>query len=211
MQVIYNNCPGATPFKGENMGLYGEGIPDPTFVGMPKIPRLNRLCWITEKIDGTNAQVVITDDGNVLACSRTKYITPNVEGNKNDNHGFAQWVEGSKADLLKLGPGRHFGEWWGKGINRGYGMKEKIFSLFNVERWSNPVERPDCCSVVPVILKDDFGTAAVNMALDLLRKSGSWAAPGFMKPEGIVIFHVALNGYFKVTLENDEAYKTKDV
>ncbi len=60
--------------------------------------------------------------------SRTRWITA-----QDDNHGFARWVEGNKQELLKLGAGRHFGEWWGSGIQRGYGLQkgEKRFSLFN--------------------------------------------------------------------------------
>ena len=33
------------------------------FQPFPKIPRLSREIVITEKIDGTNAQILITDDG----------------------------------------------------------------------------------------------------------------------------------------------------
>jgi hypothetical protein len=36
---------------------------------------------------------------------------------------------------------------------------------------------------------------------------GSKAAPGFMKPEGIVVFHVAGNVGFKKTIEKDEEPK----
>lgn len=36
---------------------------------------------------------------------------------------------------------------------------------------------------------------------------GSVAAPGFMKPEGIVIFHVQGNFGLKKTLEKDEVPK----
>ena len=46
------------------------------FEAFDKIPRLKRGCVITEKIDGTNAQIYIPE-----------------------------------AELRKLGPGRHFGEW----------------------------------------------------------------------------------------------------
>lgn len=57
------------------------------FVEFPKIARLVRPCIITEKIDGTNAQVFIGEDGTVLAGSRTRWITP-----ADDNYGFAAWV-----------------------------------------------------------------------------------------------------------------------
>src|SRR5436305_1822690 len=99
------------------------------FNAFPKIARLNRECVITEKIDGTNASILIDEDGVVMAGSRTRWITP-----ENDNFGFAKWVEANKSELMKLGVGHHFGEWWGSGIQRGYGLTkgEKRFSLFNV-------------------------------------------------------------------------------
>src|SRR4051812_31897860 len=104
---------------------------DAPFEPFAKIARLSRDVIVTEKIDGTNAQIFIDDMGSVIkAASRTQWITV-----ENDNHGFARWVDENKAELMKLGPGRHYGEWWGAGIQRRYGLKEKRFSLFNVSRW----------------------------------------------------------------------------
>lgn len=37
------------------------------FKGFPKMARLSRECIITEKIDGTNAQICITEDGQFLS------------------------------------------------------------------------------------------------------------------------------------------------
>ncbi len=54
------------------------------FTAFPKIPRLNREIIVTEKIDGTNAQVVVTEDGEVRAGSRSRWITPEA-----DNFGYA--------------------------------------------------------------------------------------------------------------------------
>lgn len=171
------------------------------FIGFPKIPRYSRKCVITEKIDGTNGCIYIGDSprGEFLVGSRSRWLTP-----ENDNHGFAKWAYENKDELLKLGPGRHFGEWWGQGINRGYGLKEKRFSLFNLKKWSDPSLRPRCCGIVPVIAEGPFGTEIVNFALEELRKNGSYAAPGFMRPEGIVIYHTTGNLLFKKTLEKDE-------
>lgn len=103
------------------------------FKPFPKIARLSREAIITEKLDGTNAQVFIGEDGEMLFGSRSRWITP-----EDDNFGFARWATGNREDLLKLGPGQHFGEWWGAGIQRRYGLTEKRFSLFNVSRWSDP-------------------------------------------------------------------------
>lgn len=73
--------------------------------------------------------------------------------------------------------------------------------------------RPTCCDVVPVIIrgeaKDSFIVAA--WALDMLKRTGSFAAPGFTKPEGIVAFHTAGNLMFKATIEKDEEWKGKGV
>lgn len=44
----------------------------PEFNGFPKIARLSRECVITEKIDGTNAQIFITDYGDIYFGSRNR-------------------------------------------------------------------------------------------------------------------------------------------
>lgn len=170
------------------------------FEGFGKIARLARPCVVTEKLDGTNGQVHVLEDGTVLAGSRTRYVTP-----ENDNHGFAAWVRAHESELRELGPGRHFGEWWGLGINRAYGLKEKRFSLFNTKRWGET--RPACCHVVPVLYVGPFNTAEFDFELKRLSEHGSVAAPGFMRPEGIVVFHAAAGVLFKRTVEKDEEYK----
>lgn len=177
---------------------------------------------VTEKIDGTNACVFIGEGGEFLVGSRTRWITP-----EDDNHGFAKWAYEHKDDLLALGAGRHFGEWWGSGIQRGYGLPkgEKRFSLFNVQRWAlhgtepqriataDPsIEKwqdvlPACCGLVPVLYRGPFRTASIETVIDGLLAEGSAAAPGFRKPEGIVIFHTAANVMFKKTIEKDEVPK----
>ena len=195
----------------------------PEFKAFPKMARLSRDCIITEKIDGTNAQILITPDGDLFTGSRTRWITP-----AEDNHGFARWAEGNRDELLKLGPGRHFGEWWGQGIQRGYGLKEKRLSLFNVSRWclhgeepaaipSNdptaPVKLqdvlPECVGLVPVLYRGPFTTEMVETKLERLKEFGSLAAPGFKDPEGLVVFHVAGNFGLKKTIKGDEVPKSK--
>lgn len=193
------------------------------FQGFPKIARLNREVIVTEKIDGTNAQIFIGENGTFLTGSRNRWITP-----ENDNHGFSRWAHDHKAELMTLGPGRHFGEWWGAGIQRGYGFAkgEKRFSLFNVTRWclyndaprvipsNNPKITktqdvlPPCVGLVPVLWRGMFDALDTNVILTNLCQFGSKAAPGFMKPEGIVIFHTAGNICFKKTVENDALPKS---
>ena len=172
------------------------------FKEFPKIARLARPCIITEKIDGMNAQITITEDGKFLTGGRTQFITP-----ENDVHGFSKWAHEHKEELMKLGIGTHYGEWWGCGIGRGYGLKEKRFSLFNVMRWGDDV-RPKCCSVVPLLYQGLFDAREVDNAITLLREQGSFAAPGFKRPEGVVIFHIAGNVGFKKTLERDDVPKS---
>lgn len=188
------------------------------FKEFPKMARLSRECIITEKIDGTNASIFIqnksleegkddniiaqTEDFTMRAGSRTKWITPT-----SDNYGFASWVKRHAEELFELGEGHHFGEWWGQGIQRGYGLKEKRFSLFNVTRWDSD-DRPACCSVVPTLWKGIFQTEEVDQSLFELKKHGSYASPGFMSPEGIVVYHIAGGVGFKKTIEKDEIPKS---
>lgn len=202
------------------------------FKPFPKIPRLNREVIVTEKIDGTNASITIVtgapgavnmanrtamvcgEDGiiyDIFAASRSRFITPG-----NDNFGFAKWVYNYASELVKLGVGTHFGEWWGSGIQRGYGLPngERRFSLFNVSRWvdcrlqsleDGQAHAPACCHVVPLIATGMFQYAP-EAALEELRHHGSFASP-FMNPEGVMVFHTAAQQYFKVTLDGDEKGK----
>ncbi len=200
--------------------------------------RLSREVIITEKIDGTNAQILIvpnaeiegdtsdcliqTDEFTLWAGSRTRWI-----GVHTDNHGFANWAHQHHEELLQLGPGRHFGEWWGSGIQRGYNLPkgEKRFSLFNVQRWclhgTEPGQiltadprivkyqdvLPACCGLVPILHRGKFQTEVCEEVLACLRIGGSKASPGFMNPEGIVVFHVAGNFGLKKTIKNDDVPK----
>lgn len=216
---------------------------DFTFTPFPKISRLFRPIIITEKIDGTNTAVVISDDvpygyknndiigpailinsdrhnlygynlydwSSVLvyAQSRSRVISP-----EDDNFGFAEWVREHAHELaIGLGVGTHFGEWWGRGIQRGYGLNEKRFSLFNTARWDGKINdngtyRPNCCHVVPTLAElENFDTMAIIEVLSELKKNGSYAAPGFMNPEGIVTYHRHSNSLFKTTIKNDDKGK----
>jgi len=171
------------------------------FKEFPKMARWSREIIITEKLDGTNASIYIGDDGEFLTGSRTRWITPD-----DDNFGFSRWAHENKDELMKLGAGTHFGEWWGSGIQRKYGMTEKVFSLFNTHRWAE--ERPACCSVVPVLYRGENYPGAINDAIRHLVESGSVAAPGFNNPEGVVLFHIAAGIGFKKTIEKDEVPKS---
>ena len=171
------------------------------FVGFRKIPRLSRDIVITEKLDGTNAQIYIPEDldpAKVRIGSRNRWIHLD-----DDNYGFAKWVYDNLEELMGLGKGHHFGEWWGQGIQRNYGLKEKRFSLFN----SSLLEIPSCCSKVPILYVGAFDTNEINKCLEELANNGSYAAPGFMKPEGVCIYHTASGSYFKKTIVDDNKPK----
>lgn len=204
----------------------------PSFVPFPKLSRLSREIVITEKLDGTNSAVVIEQlpeerggevllDGEtaivgrlvVSAQSRTRLITP---GKSTDNFGFAGWVRANAEQLVNLGPGTHFGEWYGVGIQRNYGLTERRFALFNVHRWAQNGQLPeydkqcippDCCEVVPILFRGDFETHMVHKVLLGLKRDGSRAVPGFMDPEGVVVFHTASGVLFKKTIKDDEVPK----
>jgi hypothetical protein len=209
-------------------GVVTEGA-EREFRSFQKIPRLNRDCVITEKIDGTNASIWITTllaepsdvfpapglighwvdtTGTVWgmwAGKRTSWVTP-----ENDNYGFAKWVE-ANFDLLRwLGPGRHFGEWWGSGIQRRYGMVEKVFSLFPTKKpWTSEIlmEANIPVRMVPLLYKGPFSTEKVKEVLHDLEEKGSTASPGFMDPEGVVVYHEAAGTLFKVTIKDDEKWE----
>jgi hypothetical protein len=192
------------------------------FESFPKIGRLSKPCVITEKLDGTNAQIYIVEtefvkpendalavaapamygerrpEFTIFAGSRNRWVQPG----KQDNYGFATWVQANAEELLKLGPGRHYGEWWGQGIQRGYNQDRKRFSLFNVHRWGDTAVRPACCDVVPVLYEGIFNTVSCELALSRLEKEGSVAAPGFMQPEGIIVYHSAQGVLFKKTFDD---------
>lgn len=199
------------------------------FEKWPSIARLHRDTVITEKIDGSNAAIIIAEieEGQecpdnavaeikdetqpfdtyfaVAAQSRTRIITPT-----DDNFGFARWVRDNARDLfVLLGPGYHFGEWWGGGIQRGYGLPkgEKRFSLFNTPRWRD-TEFPEGLGVymVPELYIGDFNTQTISDVLADLKENGSVASPGFMNPEGVVVYHTASRSAYKSTFDECDAY-----
>lgn len=200
--------------------------------------RLSREVLVTEKLDGSNAQITIkpafefegTEDVSdalgvfggyvVFVGSRTRWIKP---GKSTDNYGFASWVLTNIDQILRLGLGTHHGEWWGCGIQRGYDLHERRFSLFNAGRWTAaPLNGgvldngdpslvtlgPSCCSVVPTLYRGPFTSSAAEAALAGLKEFGSRAAPGFKDPEGVIVYHVAAGIGFKKTLDGDAAKTT---
>jgi hypothetical protein len=52
-----------------------------------------------------------------------------------------------------------------------------------------------------------FEQVAIEATIETLRAEGSKAAPGFMNPEGVIIYHQAAKLYLKKTLVGDEKPK----
>lgn len=191
------------------------------------LTRFSHDWTITEKIDGTNACIIIANiddpeinhalsfarvgDQFVFAQSRNNMITPD-----NDNAGFARWVKNNADQLVEvLGHGYHFGEWCGAGIQRRYGLTTKKFVLFNTHRWGALINHPEGgllggqLTVVPVLAEgymDNPGQVALD-CMTKLKEQGSAFAPGFMDPEGVVMRHGPSGTVFKKTFDYDEQGK----
>ncbi len=86
------------------------------------------------KLDGTNAGVQVFCDGKVATQSRTQVITP-----KNDNLGFANWVDRNLEYFSNLASSEHltiFGEWCGQGIQKRTAISKidrKVFVVFAMQ------------------------------------------------------------------------------
>lgn len=172
------------------------------FIAWPKTPRLFRDMVITEKLDGTNSAIVFNEDGEIFVQSRNREITPD-----NDNYGFAGWAYKYREGLFEtLGKGRHYGEFWGKGIQRHYGQVSKRFSLFNQRKHADlfAVIGDVVVDSTKVLYRGEFSTVQAQLVLKTLGNIGSMHAPGFMNPEGIVVFHEQAGQVFKLTFEGDK-------
>lgn len=208
-----------------------QTIFDLEFAKFGSIGRLYRDVTITEKIDGMNACIVIKQVlgeeiyrntltvvnnvpyGNFSACrfsigvqSRKQFLSLD-----KDIQGLAAWVtEHARELVLALGPGYHYGEYWGKNIQRSYHQKRNWFSLFNTKRWNKEnVGHIDGLLTVPILYSGPYADWVNEMQLHRLETQGSFAAQEVddreldFRAEGIVGWHVALDTYYKVTLDGD--------
>lgn len=176
--------------------------PNAEFSPFPKIPRYDpdggERIIITEKIDGTNAGIFIDEKANVFASSRKRWITV-----EDDNFGFAKWVKDNENELRKMGHGMHFGEWWGKGIQREYNQSIRRFTLFNTERWMNDPKKPEVCGVVPVLYDGPYDPQRIRQVYDNLMMNGSVVVEGYEQPEGIIIYFPSTRSMQKYTEKNN--------
>lgn len=184
------------------------------FEEWPKIQRYRKVrALVTEKIDGTNAQIYIPEDPTepLLAGSRNRWLQPTAtSGIKgSDNFDFASFVARNSDSLRRLGPGRHFGEWYGAGIGRHYGLTGHRLALFNVDRYVKdglPEGLPSNVELVPTLYHGEFNPVTIDEAILKLYSQGSVAVPSFKDPEGVVILVGGGPGAMrlKVTDGNDE-------
>lgn len=175
------------------------------FQPWPKIGRVSPFkVTVSEKMDGTNACIIIKDAIIIAVQSRKQFITPEA-----DNFNFALWVKDNSTDLLKLGEGHHYGEWVGPGIQKNpHQLKEKTFFLFNTARWNpdNP-NRPDCCKTVPVLFQ---GTLEAHTIPELLKDLTFNAIGTNIRPEGVVCYYASFKKYTKHTIKSPNGKWCKD-
>lgn len=173
------------------------------FQSFGKIQRYEKaVCHITEKIDGTNACINIDHDGTVTTQSRNRIVTPD-----DDNYGFAAWVHNNIGDLQAFfGPGRHYGEWFGIGINRGYGMRERVFAPFNTGLFTQErvaADAPDGVTYTPLLATcrmSELDSHVSQVMIDLV-DNGSRTREGWgWMPEGCMIWSPQF-GYLKVPFD----------
>ena len=175
------------------------------FKAFPKISRDNPFkATISEKIDGTNACIIIQEGKIIGVQSRKRLIIP-----EDDNYGFAKWVSENTEDLLKLGNGYHYGEWAGPGIQKNpHRLEEKTLFLFNTFRRETirDLDIPNV-AVVPVlfngILKED------TIESELLRLKNKYVGTD-CKPEGIVVYYHIFRKYTKHTIVSPNGKWCKD-
>jgi len=205
------------------------------FESWPKIPRWAKdTVTVTEKIDGTNAAVIILPyeegqpqplvrDGYAdffrtfsgsekylfATQSRKRFIKP---GKDTDNAGFAAWAwDNAEALIELLGYGKHYGEWWGRSIQRGYNLDHKKFSLFRPWRYEHLALTDEVLGldVVPTLYTGGWDDLTVCKEIAKLEKEGSKAAPGFMRPEGLIIQSALTQSTYKAFTWDDGRPKSE--
>ncbi len=196
----------------------------PEFHKYFKIPRIeNETFTISEKIDGSNGLIYVhharfddvkkgVDRSYILAGSRSKWLID--DGSKTwDNHGFGSWVEENEEDLYSLDEGYHYGEWYGKGINRGYGLLDKRFMLFNYGRYAEKLRLADSGLLFNMPTKVQVETVFHhNVKFEQLFQiiaevryhlthDGSKHVQGYIKPEGLIVRSELSGKLWKVIID----------
>lgn len=176
--------------------MMSENLNQIEFAKWPKTPRTNNNnVVITEKMDGTNACIVIRGGEIVAIQSRNRFIKPG-----DDNMGFAHWVSQNAEALVELGDGYHFGEWCGPGIQKNpHMLEQKEFYLFNVFR---PAETlPDIVKQVRVLYQGPFTDEVLNTTMSELWQHASEQQ---YVPEGVIVYSHATKSRSKMTFANSQ-------
>lgn len=172
----------------------------------PSIERLENIyCIISEKIDGTNGLIEINET-NVRFGSRNRYISFS-----DDNAGFANFFKDYEARFKDAAkdittdesyPLRIYGEWFGRGIQRGYGLKDKFFMPFSFFYGEKLIEYQVPNVIAPNIMyTGKFSMEVVSACMQQLKLNGSGIVKGYKQPEGIVIFFPKYNFRLKETFD----------
>lgn len=177
------------------------------FQPWPKIKRLDtNIVTITEKIDGTNACVIIEDGELVGVQSRQRLLNHLYPGD--DNFGFSKWAFKNRKELITLGNGYHYGEWAGPGIQKNpHLLEEKTFFLFDPRFHSDFENNPDhpakpIVSVVPVFYTGWYNPETVVDILIRLENNEVGVGVGKKaNPEGIILYFHAFKQRLKKHIE----------
>lgn len=180
------------------------------FSKWPKIPRfLNTKMVITQKMNGTNAQILFEETTNIIQTKNKIDMSVGRRrgwlSTKEDNFGFHAWASTHKHSLFAvLGRGRHYGEWCGPGIQNGEGLKERKFFSFD-PFLEVPKEYKHLIEPVPLLYEGPINISQIKSCLQHLEIFGSVIDKfkefgHFRQPEGIIIniggkrFKMYLNG-----------------
>ena len=203
-----------------------------SYPSFSSIERLENIyCVISEKIDGTNGLIEIQNKANnsntgsmiVKFGSRNRYISFS-----DDNAGFANFFrhyekkfknmakeiiassynEDSQTDEIPTEnyPLRIYGEWFGKGIQRGYGLDDKYFMPFSSFYAEHMIKAGIPNIMMPNIMyTGKFSLEVVDNCMNCLT-SGSFhnLITNYDNPEGIVIYFPKYNFRLKQTFEGSK-------
>lgn len=186
----------------------------PDFRKFPKISRLTSPVVVSEKVDGTNGLIYVDYEGGVFAGSRNRWLTEADGSVADDNYGFGAWVRMHARDLRgTLGPGYHYGEWFGKGIARNYGLDHRRFYLFAVDRYPSLVNNDltlhdgTHLGTVPVLHRAvEFDHRHIPEIAAELHHS---RINSFPRPEGFCIFFEHNHMILKVVLDKHNEKKVR--
>lgn len=170
------------------------------FKPWPKIQRLKtNTVTISEKIDGTNACVVI-QEGKFVGCqSRNKIIKPG-----DDNMGFASWAYERQELLTELGEGYHYGEWAGPGIQKNpHCLPEKRFYLFDTRRHEFHDQTPmeGIVFVVPMFYVGEY-IKPDGYTKEWLNEFGVANGNQEANPEGVMYYFHAFRTHIKAPIRS---------